>query len=370
MINSAELRAGDWVEVRSKAEILATLDKRGELEGLPFMPEMFEFCGTKIRVFKRAHKTCDPPNGLGGRRMLHTVHLEDIRCTGEAHGGCQARCLVFWKEAWLKRVSEGGEAGAGAVGNSVSCAGCSEQDVFASSQRRDQPAGPSGEPVFACQSTELSGATQPLSGWDIRQYIEDYVSGNVPLSQIFAAFFFFLYEELVTAGLGLGAALRWIYDVVQRIRGGTPYPWRVGLVQHGAKTPAAKLDVQPGELVKIRSYPEILKTLNVQRQNRGMWFDAEMVPYCGGTYRVLDRVSKIINEKTGKMQHLKNDCIMLDEVVCRACYATNRRFCPRAIYAYWREIWLERVSPNGTTNLEQGLLKSTNPDPESVKIAE
>jgi len=348
MTNSAELRAGDWVEVRSKAEILATLDEKAELEGLPFMPEMFEFCGKRIRVFKRAHKTCDPPNGLGGRRMLRTVHLEDIRCTGEAHGGCQARCLMFWKEAWLKKVCEVGETGSAAGGDAVRQGGCSEQDVLVATQRRDQMAGPADEPVFACQSTELSRATQPLSGWDIRQYIEDYVSGNVRLSQILAAFLFFLYEEFVTAGLGLGAALRWIYDVVQRARGRTPYPWRVGLIEQGEKTPAAKLDVQPGELVRIRSYPEILQTLNVQRQNRGMWFDAEMVPYCGGTYRVLDRISKIINEKTGKMQNLKNDCIMLDEVVCRACYATNRRFCPRAIYAYWREIWLERVSQNGS----------------------
>jgi hypothetical protein len=36
------LRAGDWAEVRSKAEVLQTLDKSGRLEGLPFMPQMFE----------------------------------------------------------------------------------------------------------------------------------------------------------------------------------------------------------------------------------------------------------------------------------------------------------------------------------------
>jgi hypothetical protein len=68
-----------------------------------------------------------------------------------------------------------------------------------------------------------------------------------------------------------------------------------------------------------------------------------MVPYCGGTFRVLDRISRIINEKTGVMQRMKNECIVLDEVVCRACYAEHRRFCPREIYPYWREIWLERT---------------------------
>src|SRR5262245_41073430 len=86
------LRAGDWVEVRSKADILRTLDKRGELGSLPFMPEMFRFCGQRFRVFRRAHKTCDPPNGMGGRKMANAVHLEGLRCDGAAHGGCQAGC--------------------------------------------------------------------------------------------------------------------------------------------------------------------------------------------------------------------------------------------------------------------------------------
>lgn len=348
---SSELRSGEQVRVRSKAEILRTLDEHGELEGLPFMPEMFEFCDKQFRVFKRAHKTCDPPNGLGGRRMLHAVHLEDVRCNGAAHDGCEARCLVFWKEAWLKRVedevaSEVGSLGNTSVDENLPEAGlrCTEQDVLARTRKLgEQPH--SDDPTFVCQSTQIAQATQPLKWWDLRQYAEDYSSGNVRLSQILAAFLFFVYEQLVSAGLGLGSALRWSYDIFQRIRGGIPYPLRVGKIEPGLKTPSARLDLQPGELVRIRSYPEILETLNVQRQNRGMWFDAEMVPYCGGTYRVLNRITKIINEKTGKIQRLKNDCIMLDGVVCNACYATNRRFCPRSIYAYWREIWLERVRP-------------------------
>jgi hypothetical protein len=39
-MSAKELRRGDLVEVNSPAEILATLDERGDLEGLPFMPEM------------------------------------------------------------------------------------------------------------------------------------------------------------------------------------------------------------------------------------------------------------------------------------------------------------------------------------------
>jgi hypothetical protein len=346
---SSSLRAGEWVQVRSKEEILQTLDKRGQLEGLPFMPEMFELCGKRFRVFKRAHKTCDPPNGKGGRRMLRAVHLENVRCTGDAHEGCQARCLVFWKEAWLKRV-DGDTQSAMEIQQQAPldhprferCSGCTEQDVIAGTRAQTEQA-TSGEPVFVCQSTQMPQATQPVRWWDLRQYAEDYTSGNVHLSHLLNTFVVFLCHQLASAGLGFGSALRWAYDTIQQIRGGTPYPWRLGKIQPGGKTPSARFDVQPGELVRVRSYDEILATIDEEGQNRGMSFDAEMVPYCGGTYRVIDRVGKIINEKTGKMQYLKNDCIMLDSVVCRACYSKHRRFCTRSIYSYWREIWLERI---------------------------
>src|SRR5512139_3017812 len=99
-------KVGDWVEVRSEAEILATLDERGELENLPFMPEMVKYCGQRLTVHKVAHKLCDTVSGNGGlRRMNNAVHLTAARCDGSAHGGCQTACSMYWKEAWLRRVA-------------------------------------------------------------------------------------------------------------------------------------------------------------------------------------------------------------------------------------------------------------------------
>jgi len=43
------------------------------------------------------------------------------------------------------------------------------------------------------------------------------------------------------------------------------------------------------------------------------------------------------------MQEMKNPCIILESVVCQARYSNCRMFCPRSIYPYWREIWLERI---------------------------
>ena len=97
-------RAGDWVEVRSKEEILRTLDKSGRLDGLPFMPQMFNYCGRRFRVHSSAYKTCDTVSGhYVGRSLPDAVHL-NMRCDGQAYGGCQAGCLIFWKNAWLKPV--------------------------------------------------------------------------------------------------------------------------------------------------------------------------------------------------------------------------------------------------------------------------
>src|SRR5258708_7197865 len=100
----AGLRHGDVVEVKSAAEILATLDAGGALDGLPFMPEMVGYCGRRFTVDKWADNICDTIHYTGSRRLPDSVLLEDLRCDGSGHDGCQAECRLFWKEAWLRPV--------------------------------------------------------------------------------------------------------------------------------------------------------------------------------------------------------------------------------------------------------------------------
>jgi len=133
-----------------------------------------------------------------------------------------------------------------------------------------------------------------------------------------------------------------LYNLVMRSNWrGRPYPYVRGLAK--GNTPTAVLDLQPGELVQVRSRDEIMPTINAERKNRGLSFDVEMVPYCGKTFRVLSRVERIINEKNGAMTEIPRDCIILDGVTCSGCFSDNRLFCPRSMYPYWREIWLKRV---------------------------
>src|SRR6266404_5111697 len=139
---------------------------------------------------------------------------------------------------------------------------------------------------------------------------------------------------------GLVALFNW----AQRVRRGGAYPlhFRSSVPDRTniTKTPRETLDLRPGELVQVKGRDDILRTLDWRERNRGLSFDREMVKYCGGQYRVQKRVENIINEKNGKMMKLPNDCIVLEGVVC---VGDCHYWCPRSIYHYWREIWLERV---------------------------
>ena len=104
------------------------------------------------------------------------------------------------------------------------------------------------------------------------------------------------------------------------------------------------LNLQAGELVQVRSRDEIMDTLGQNMKNRGLHFDVEMVPFCAtGTERVLTRVERIVDEKTGLLIELPNPCLILDSVTCSGLLSSSRMFCPRNIYPFWREVWLKRV---------------------------
>ena len=344
-MSRSKFHVGEWVEVRSREEILQTLDGNGQLDGMPFMPEMFQYCGSRFQVHKSAHKTCDPD--LFTRRIHQAVHLQ-TRCDGQAHGGCEAGCLLYWKDAWLKPASEEKSPGicqielppGGAMNPSRES--CTEKHVW----NAVQVAGQDGEPpTYVCQVTQVPAAGEFLNWWDIRPYLEDYWSGNVSLWRVLCALVYSAYFHLSNAGIGVGRAMRWFYDAAHPLWRGTPWPRKTGVIPEGQPTPATPLNLQPGELVRVKSYEEILRTVNTASRNRGLWWDAELVPYCGHTFRVLRRVTRVIDEKTGEMQHMKTPCIVLDSVICQARYSACRMLCPKQTYAYWREIWLERVEP-------------------------
>ena len=338
---STILSAGDLVQVRSKEEILSTLDADGRLDGLPFMPQMFRYCGRQFKVLARAHKTCDVIAGEA-RRLHDGIHL-DIRCDGQAYGGCQAACLLFWKGAWLKPLGSNGALESPAAPSATTTdAACTEDDVWRATQTKDSE---SGDTIYFCQATRVPYFTEPLAWWDLRQYIEDYRAGNVSLGTLARGSLYQLYHHGAQAWRHrAGRPARWFYDVIQRAIGGIPFPNKPGRVPNDTPAPVAELNLQPGELVRIKTHDEILATITGGGMNRGLLFDKEMVPFCGKVVRVKARVHTFVDERTGKLRSMKTPAVMLEGVWCQSRYSNKKMFCPRAIYSWWREIWLERVA--------------------------
>jgi len=321
--SDATLRAGQLVEVRSAEEIAATLDENGELESLPFMPEMLKHCGRQFTVGKVANKLCDTIGRSGIHKMTNAVHLNELRCDGSAHGGCEAACMIYWKTAWLRPVTETSPAPTIAV-NAPTAIMLTLTDV----SRRVEG---DGTTAYRCQATEiLRAAPQVLPARDLSQYIDDVRFGNVGAAWSVRALLIGLFNRY--QDLSRRTLPTWL-----QIRRGLPWGFLRG---EAGKTPTARTDLQPGELVRIKSKQEIERTLNSDLLNRGLGFHVEMARFCGRTARVSRRVTQILDEKTGRMIYMKNPCIVLEGIVCEGVYTAN---CPRAIPAYWREIWLDRV---------------------------
>ena len=298
--------SGQWVTVRSAAEIAASLDSDGKLDGVPFMPEMLRFCGQRLMVHRRAEKTCVEGHGL--RKMDGTVLLQGSRCDGAAHDGCQRGCMIFWKEAWLQPETD--------------CADRSTIDETAQTHAASRLA---SLPTrlgdhYQCQSTALVTATSALSKWSLGLIAGDVRRGELSLPG------------------AMGIVWRTLANLVRR---------RLGLAALGAlagaggKGVTGGLDLKPGDWVTVRGADQIQATLGPDGKNRGLSFEPEMGRYIGGLYRVGEPVEKIILEETGRMVALRQT-VTLEGLTCKGSCVKN---CPRSNPLFWREAWLERADP-------------------------
>ncbi|TPO10657.1 hypothetical protein [Mesorhizobium sp. B1-1-5] len=329
--NGGPLRPGDVVEVRSAAEIVATLDRDSALHGTVFMPEMIAYVGQRFTVSRRVDKVCNMVDESGSRRMRGTVYLEDLRCDGSSHGGCQAGCRIYWKEEWLSKVGDNHAARSGVASMAASA------ELERTAGTATHPATPvdeSGAQVWRCQSTDALKASEPVRRRDFGQYWRELTNGNFKPIPFVAL----LVRAIIMDALHHFGLIRTL-----PLQG----PSKVGSKRE-------MLGLQPGELVRVRSAEEIAATLDHRGESSGLSFDREMLPHCGGTFRVKTAVRRIVDEKTGRMLKIPKDCIILDGVACSGELSVNGRwFCPRAIYPFWRESWLTRVGDAGDQPTEQ-----------------
>jgi hypothetical protein len=303
------LRPGDWVEVLPLAEILATLDPEGRLDGLPFMPEMARHAGHRYRVRQRAKRTCVHPPQIPFPRLDGCVTLSTLRCDGSAHGGCQLGCLIFWKESWLRRVGDGRDR---AEPSPIEPSPIESSPIESSPTGLARLVAVTEDGTYRCQGTELTRATSPggslLGPWQYLGYLRDRT---------------FTPRELVGMAARLGTRA-----LLSAFRSRVP---------PADASPAPPLQLRPGEWVRVRRPEEIRATLDPSGKLAGLAFGADMVADCAKAFRVQQRVERVMDERTGRLRPVRNT-VSLHGSVCDRYLG-----CARGMPILWREAWLERV---------------------------
>jgi hypothetical protein len=110
---SLNLQPGEPVRVKSRAEIVQTLDHRMSNRGMGLCHEMMRCCGRVAKVRYRVDRLINERTGVM-REIADSVTLSNIRgcgslgeeclCSGEP-GDCPRGELMYWREIWLERVS-------------------------------------------------------------------------------------------------------------------------------------------------------------------------------------------------------------------------------------------------------------------------
>ena len=306
-----DLCVGDTVEVKTWAEIQATLDHQGCLEQMPFMPEMLAMCGRRMRVFRCMHRLFDYRRTRRMRHMDGAVLLVGAVCNGTYHGGCEAQCHTIWKAAWLRRVDR--------------------DDLAMHIPAETQPLGATPDfaalPTrvdanrYACQLTQLHAASREIERRSAVDFLRPLVSGNVAPTAF---------------------AVGWLTDLfndLQQWRGGDGFP---AIEAGGPPIPdaaAVATELRVGDCVVVRSPAEIGASLNDQLMLRGLWFEPDMLKHCGTRCCVQAEVRQLIDIVTGEMRVMKTPAYIL-----RGVHFSGERQLFNAQYEplFWRAAWLQR----------------------------
>jgi len=103
---SLGLKPGELVEIKSRKEIVSTLDGKGKNRGLSFDVEMARYCGGQFRVRTRVERLINERTGKMMKPPNDCLILEGVTCQGDL-SHCRLFCprsiYPFWREIWLKR---------------------------------------------------------------------------------------------------------------------------------------------------------------------------------------------------------------------------------------------------------------------------
>lgn len=106
--------------------------------------------------------------------------------------------------------------------------------------------------------------------------------------------------------------------------------------------------LRAGDLVSVRTLPEILKTLNANGTLDELPFMPEMLEYCGKRFRVLNRVVQttidgafLAHQTESYVREFRNNDVVILQGV--RCSGADHDGCQRGCAILWKEAWLEKV---------------------------
>jgi len=97
-----------------------------------------------------------------------------------------------------------------------------------------------------------------------------------------------------------------------------------------------------GEMIRIRPFDEIRKTLDANGRCEGLQFMLGMRKYCGQKARVLKPIRTIFDERLWKMVKIRN-AYLLEGIICDGRDVFDGEGCDRSCYFFWKDKWLRKI---------------------------
>jgi hypothetical protein len=101
----------------------------------------------------------------------------------------------------------------------------------------------------------------------------------------------------------------------------------------------------PGDVVRVRPWPEIVSTLDTDGKLDGLPFMPEMLAYCGHCFTVTKRLERTCEENAGGMRRIRN-AVFLGSM---RCSGSAHDECQKACRIFWKEEWLQKIDSSYKT---------------------
>jgi len=98
---------GNIVKVKSKEEIIHSLNPMNKLDGCLFMNQMWEFCGKEFKIVKVVKNVFDERQCKIYKVPAPIYILDGLICDGKVESfkhTCDHSCYLLWHEDWIMKA--------------------------------------------------------------------------------------------------------------------------------------------------------------------------------------------------------------------------------------------------------------------------